>query len=312
MALAALLAWTSACAAPGQPLPFVQANGLVGGEVRYTDVVQALGEPPERRITPSSGYGTKASGEDFLFAYPQEGLRFVIDRQDRPQGDPPVESMWVAAPAQAQTPQGLHVGMPTEKALQLLQKHYREEHRYHFGTQQALSNVVVSDLHGKGRRQLSVSFENGAVSSLVFDLRDRPWLSPKERRGLGQLAVLAVLLAAIVGWVKLRARLGFKPAAPEPDATPEAEDDDGPRPGLLFAAVLVFVGAGAAAAVGWPIARGGGYEAYFGLAMLAMGGGLVLVGGVLLMRSGYRAAAWLGALIVGGWLLAAVLPKLMA
>lgn len=306
--LAALLACTAAFAAPEVPMPFVQANGLAAGVVRYSDVVKALGEPAQTRITPGSGYGQNASGDDFLFSYPQQGLSFRIDRKDRPKGDPPIESMTVAAPAQAETPQGLRVGMPSAEALRILQAHYREEHRYHFGENSALSTVVVSDLHGKGQRQLSVGFEQGAVRSLRFDLQDPPWLSTSTRRALVDGAVLVLVLAAGVGWMKLRARLGLKPIADEPD---DEEEDDSPRPGLLVIGVLMFIGAAAAGAMGLPLARGGGYEAYLGLIMLAAVAGLVLFGGALLMRSGYRAATWLGGLIVGGLLLASVLPKLM-
>lgn len=305
-ALAALLTCTAAFAAPELPLPFVQANGLAAGTVRYADVVKALGEAAETRITPQSGVGANASGGDFLFSYPQQGLSFRIDRADRSKGDPPVESMTVAAPAQAETPQGLHVGMPSDEALRLLQTHYREKHRYHFGLNSALSNVVVRDLHGNGRRELSVSFDKGAVSHLRFNLQDPPWLSTSTRRALGQVGVLALVLAAGVGWMKLRARLGLKPIEDEPE-----DEDDGPRPGLLVIGVVMFIAAAAAGAMGLPLARGGGYEAYLGLIMLAAVAGLVLVGGLLPLRSGYRAAAWLGGLIVGAFLLASVLPKLM-
>lgn len=150
-ALAALLAQVLPAAAH-EPLPFVNAGGVIGTELRRSTVIRALGAP-----APASAPGA--------LAYPAQGLVFALDTEGG--SDSPVRQMLVSAPSRAVTPGGLHVGMPQAPAQEILGTDYRV---VSIDAGPPLRSLRVAERAGHGAAStLEVGFEGGVVTRLSFE-----------------------------------------------------------------------------------------------------------------------------------------------
>lgn len=275
--LATLLLALGAAVASAQDAaePFADPSGFVTRSLKYSDVVQALGEPTVSEVR---GRNKRTGPDDGVhrFAYPERGLAFTIAAEDRPLADPPIASMNVE-----RTPQGLQRGQRETEARAIVDTHYRlllEQ-----GTK-ARRTLLLTDRDDRTRRVLRVDLRDGSVAALEFMLGERPsddelvpkkpWLSRRTRSLLVELLAIAIVGAVAGGiafvWRRLR-RSGVVTQA----------GADRLRRG---SALLLALGGAAGLVIGVAMFREGGWGALVG--MVFAGGGLfALVAG---------AALWIG------------------
>lgn len=279
-ALAVLLAWALPAAAD-EPLPFVNAGGVVGTELRRSAVLRALGAPA-------------AEGASHALAYPAQGLLFTLDGEAG--SDPPVRQMLVRAPSRATTPGGLHVGMAQAPALEILHQDYRV-----VATEPGppLRALRVAERDGRGSpATLEVGFEGGVVSRLSFEPPRPPPGAHRPAPRLPSwplLAVAAMALVASLLFDRLARAAGYRRwQLPQAAVVPL---------GGTMAAVGVLL-----VAVFWPGMRSGDPMGRLGPFVLVAGGGcLLVVAAAVLARAASRWIAWPARLALGlllAWIVA--------
>lgn len=275
IAFVLVLVAASAAAQPGEGLPFVDDSGFVTRALKYSDAVQALGEPPVSEVRDRKKRTGLEQGVHH-FAYPERGVGFTIAAEDRPLADPPLASMRVD-----RTPQGLQRGQREAEARALVERRYRlllEQ-----GTT-SRRTLLLTDRDDRTRRVLRVDLRDGAVASLEFMLGERPadddlvpkgpWLSRRTRSLLVDLLAILIVGSVVAGiawvWRRLR-RTGVITQA----------GADGLRRG---SAALLMLGGVAGVLLGVSAFGGGGWGVLLGMIMVG--------GGLFALAVGF--ALWLG------------------
>ena len=278
--LATLLLALGAAVASAQDAaePFADPSGFVTRSLKYSDVVQALGEPTVSEVR---GRNKRTGPDDGVhrFAYPERGIAFTIAAEDRPLADPPIASMNVE-----RTPQGLQRGQRETEARAVVDTHYRlllEQ-----GTK-ARRTLLLTDRDDRTRRVLRVDLRDGSVAALEFMLGERPsddelvpkkpWLSRRTRSLLVELLAIAIVGAVAGGIAYVWRRLRRSGVVTQAGA-------DRLRRG---SALLLALGGAAGLVIGVAMFREGGWGALVG--MVFAGGGFFAVGlGVALWFGGSR------------------------
>lgn len=260
-----------------EPLPFVEASGVVEGSVPFSELIRVLGQADRDRSQRVARYrGGAASDELQTLEYTPRGLTFRIRRGATFDRDAPAESMVVEAPATARTPTGLYIGQEESEARALLSSHYRPVGEFQFSTSQ---QVTVKPLHGS--RTLAVSFRDGRVNRMEFALQDPPWLSRSTRKFLGSLLMCGLLMG--IGYLIARFRGRLPSQGYDHDNVPSGLSDGVRYVGAL---VLLLVG-GLAAAFGVFTKSGSdGYALLLALIAMLVGAGCVLL--MLLVLTGVQ------------------------
>ena len=106
--------------------PFEHVNGLTPGVSKLQDAVLILGIPEATEITPKEIFEELELGGDKLVKYLTRGIYLIISSSHVDEKNLIVDSIYVQSPYKGKTPGGLYIGMPKEKALQILST------RYHF------------------------------------------------------------------------------------------------------------------------------------------------------------------------------------
>lgn len=153
--------WWCCCArAPrAQTLPFVEPGGLIHAELRYSQVVSSLGDPPRSREKWMPG--DPSLGGSIVFEYPAQGLGFVVPANERPKPDPRVAYLLVRSPATAGMPEGIGIGMSLDAVRPLV--------RAGDAVPQG-STLAWSGSPGAGPRQAQLHFDTARTLELmVFD-----------------------------------------------------------------------------------------------------------------------------------------------
>ncbi len=262
-----------------EPLPFVDASGVVEGRVPFSELIRVLGQADRDRSQRVARYrGGAASDELQTMEYLQRGLTFRIRRGETFDPDAPAESMVVEAPATARTPMGLFIGQEESEARALLSSHYRPVGEFRYSSSQ---QVTVKPLHGS--RTLAVSFRDGRVSRMEFALQDPPWLSRSTRKFLGSLLMCGLLIG--IGYLIARFR-GTLPSA-------QGVSDFGDAPsglsdGVRYVGALVLLFVGVLSAAFGIFTKGGsdGYALLLALVAMLAGAGCVLL--MLLVLAGVQ------------------------
>lgn len=261
-----LLALAATAAIAQDRLPFVDAFGVVGAELRRSAVVQELGPPP-------------VETEGRQLAYPARGLAFdLVPDSGR---DPRVGRMVVSEPSRAATPGGLHVGLDRQAASRLVEIDYRREPA--LGTPDPQRWLLAERDGGPNARRVEVALDGDRVSRITFypqGLRaeSAPPARPDRPRHPPAIVALVLVLAAIAmllpGW-----RRAWGWMLPEAWRTPLG----------LLALVPGLLALGA----GWSALREPDpYGRLAGLMVGLAGIGAVLVGLMLLASAPSRAVAW--------------------
>jgi hypothetical protein len=210
LAVAGLAAWAD----EAPRLPFVDERGMVSQAPTYADMERALGEPATATIRPEgwttqyprfaptgrqSGKQVRTGGE--LDAdYPMLGLRFTVDREDRPGANPPIRLMTISAPAAGRTAQGLYIGQPLSEAVAIARRHYKVLQERLEGDRGALELV---DATGSSPHRMWLELRGGALHQMQFDFK------PPPSRARSWLAAAALLVAVgAVAWAIARWREG--------------------------------------------------------------------------------------------------------
>jgi len=258
--LLALVAFLCAGTACSQTLPFIEPGGLIHAELRYSQVVATLGDPPRSREKWMPG--DPALGGSIVFEYPAQGLGFVVPANERSRPDPRVVYLLVRAPATALTPEGIGIGMPLAAVRPLIRAG---------DAQPKGSTLVWAGSPGAGARQAQLHFGTAQTLELmVFDTGLPPagamadWLK-RARVALAGALVVATLLALpwlFKGFFE-RERNRLRARAPMHRSLGTGM--------LVLAPVLAVLG-------GVVMAGGDGSVRLLGLLMLMGGAGLLLTG----------------------------------
>lgn len=273
--VAVLLVLAGAAVAQDGGTPFADASGFVTRPLKYSDVVQAFGEPPVSEVRDGKRRTAQDAGVH-LFAYPERGLAFTIAAEDRPLADPPLASMRVE-----RTPQGLHRGQREADVRALVDDRLRLLLEQGTKTRRTL---LLTDRDDRSRRVLRVDLRDGAVVGLEFMLAERPaddelapkkpWLSRRLRSLLVELLAIAIVGAVGTGLVHLWRRLRRSGVVTQDGA-------DRLRRG---SAALLALGGAAGVLVGAALFGDGGWGVLFGIALV--------VGGLFALAVGM--ALWFG------------------
>jgi hypothetical protein len=289
--LLALIVCLCAAATGAQTLPFVERGGLIPAELRYSQVVARLGEPPSSRDQWMPGDPSLAGG--IVFEYPAQGLGFVVPGIERPEPDPRVIYLVVRAPATALTPEGIGIGMSNAAVRALIP------------AGDAITQAGVLHWAGHpsaGGRPTKLHFsEARTLEVMVFDTGLPPAGALAEmvktaRVGLAIFLVIAWLMAMpwlLKGLVQ-RERDRLRTLAPRHRAIGTSL--------LVLAPVVTVLGAAV-------VAVSDGSVRLLGLLMLVGGGGLVLAGAYNRLLAAGLKLRWL---VVAMLLFLAVLMALNA
>jgi hypothetical protein len=273
LALVALLSAGAACA---QALPFVEPGGLLQAELRYSQVVARLGEPPSSREKRMPG--DPALEGSIVFEYPAQGLGFVVPANERPKPDPRVAHVLVRAPAAARTPEGIGIGMSLADVRPLIRA----------GDARPKGSALAwSGSPGAGARRAQLHFGSAQTLELmVFDAGLPPaaaiadWMK-NARVALAGVLVFAMLLA--MPWM-IKGALGREMRRLQSRAPMHRALGAGM---LVLAPVLSVLG-------GVVMTSGDGFVRLLGMLMLVGGAGLVLTGAYNRTLGAGLRARWLG------------------
>jgi hypothetical protein len=277
LGLVVVLCAGAACA---QALPFVGPGGLIDAELRYSQVVSRLGEPPGSREKWMPG--DPAMEGSIVFEYPAQGISFVVPANERPKPDPRVAYVLVRAPAAARTPEGIGIGMSLAAVRPLI----REGDAKPKG-----STLVWSGSPGAGLRWVQLHFGTAQTLELmVFDAGLPPagtaaeWLK-EARVALAGVLVFATLLGLpwLFKGLPERVRRRLRARAPMHRAFGSGM--------LVLAPVLAVLG-------GVVTAGGDGFVRLLGVLMLMGSAGLVLTGAYNHTLAAGLRLRWLGAALV--------------
>jgi hypothetical protein len=290
LALVVLLCAGSACA---QTLPFVEPGGLIHADLRYSQVVARLGDPPRSREKWMPG--DPALDGFIVFEYPAQGLGFVVPADERPKPDPRVAYLLVRAPATDRTPEGIGIGMSPAAARALIRA----------GDAKPTGSMLAwSGSPGAGARQAQLHFGSAqTLERMVFAAGLAPagaaaeWL--KDARVALAIVLVFVTLLGLPWLLKgtlERERQRLRARAPMHRAF---------GAGMLgLAPVLAVLG-------GVVTAGGDGFVRLLGVLMLVGGAGLVLTGTYNhTLAAGFK-LRWLGVALVLFLVVVAVLNGLL-
>lgn len=105
--------------------PFKHIGGVVPGVTRRSAVLTAFGKPEKTEITEKITIaGKDFGGGDAWFEYTKQGVSVLITKENLAQADPVIDSIMVVAPYAGRSPNGLSIGMPWKKALEILKRDY--------------------------------------------------------------------------------------------------------------------------------------------------------------------------------------------
>ena len=105
-------------------VPFNHIGGVVPGETRRSAVITAFGKPEKTEITEKRKLAGREFGGDTWLTYPSQGVSVLITKENVGQADPVIDSIMVEAPYAGRSPNGLSIGMPWKKALEILKRDY--------------------------------------------------------------------------------------------------------------------------------------------------------------------------------------------
>jgi len=136
--------------------PFKHIGGVVPGVTRRSAVLTAFGKPEKTEVTEKRKLAGKEFGGDTWLEYGSQGVSVLITKENSGQADPVIDSIMVEAPYGGRSPNGLSIGMPWKKALEILKRDYH----------------LDSDLDGSmnfaekpgGKPDLQVWFENDKLT----------------------------------------------------------------------------------------------------------------------------------------------------
>lgn len=265
-----------------EPLPFVDASGVVEGTVPFSELIRVLGQADRDRSRRVARHrGGAASDELQTMEYIQRGLTFRIRRGETFDREAPAESMVVEEPATARTPTGLFIGQEESAARALLSSHYRPVGEFRYSDSE---QVTVKPL--RGSRTLAVSFRDGRVSRMDFALQDPPWLSRSTRKFLGSLLMCGLLMG--VGYLIARFRGRLPSQGYDYDNAPSGLSD-----GVRYVGALALLLVGGLSAVFGIFTKGGsdGYALLLALFAMLVGAGCVLLMLVVLAGAQNRAVS---------------------
>lgn len=194
----------------GPVLPFIGADGLGQQRVTRSDVVARLGPAEAGDGVERSGPTQRGGPRDLR--YPSRGLHFEVNADDRTDKDPLVGWLQVELPFDGRTPQGLYLGMPKAQAMAIVEQHYRV--RYRIATTSGFVNASSGEIVGASNRgwrksqSVRLSFRQGRLHAMDFQLKPEPWISARTLRELRTL-VLTAVVAGLAGLLIHRLKRGM-------------------------------------------------------------------------------------------------------
>ncbi len=98
-------------------------GGIEPGAWREAQVLERLGDPESRLVTPPSVTAGIETGGVTVLEYPSRGLFVLLDKHD-PSTNPRVDAVYVTEPYALVDGTGLRLGMPEAYARAILEEHF--------------------------------------------------------------------------------------------------------------------------------------------------------------------------------------------
>lgn len=196
----------------GPVLPFVGGNGLGLAKLTRSDIEAALGSPEEVAVVGKAG--DRGDGPRPLeLRYPSLGLGFSVDASHAHEANPPLSQATVEAPSDRRTPHGLHLGMPQDEAMPIIESVYRVSARtpmsWGHGGQGKGETVLARNPGWRASQRARFDFRENRLYRMSFQLRPNPLVRFEHVRSLFNTLLAFVIVTLLANAATaLKRRMG--------------------------------------------------------------------------------------------------------
>lgn len=107
-----------------QIVAFKHILSVEPGHTTYAEAIRLLGRPEKAEMSKEEEVAGGKVGGTKIVSYPSRGIFFIIAREDSDSADPVISGIYVESPFRGMTPNGLRLGMPKKKALEICDRDY--------------------------------------------------------------------------------------------------------------------------------------------------------------------------------------------